>query len=149
MEIVVPGNFRRRPRWREGGQEWLAASPGLVTTQVEVWGLRIDHAYPVAAARLPIPVRVLHAAGEHGSPLTSATADLAVNADLHHDQMLAATREPWLCVDPRLLRGDIEDTSPACCGRGWARWPTMRRFAATSPPPWTQVAWTPTGRIRP
>ncbi|WP_199182561.1 aminoglycoside phosphotransferase family protein [Cryobacterium sp. N19] len=32
----------------------------------------------------------------------------AVNGDLHFDQILAGRREPWLAVDPVLLRGDIE-----------------------------------------
>jgi len=37
-----------------------------------------------------------------------ATPDLAVNADLHFGQILRARREPWLVVDPVLLRGDID-----------------------------------------
>ncbi|MEB0266805.1 aminoglycoside phosphotransferase family protein [Cryobacterium sp. 10I5] len=40
--------------------------------------------------------------------LNSTPHDDAVNADLHFDQVLAGTREPWLAVDPVLLRGDIE-----------------------------------------
>ena len=35
-------------------------------------------------------------------------ADLAVNGDLHCEQVLAAERAPWLVVDPVLLRGDPE-----------------------------------------
>lgn len=34
-------------------------------------------------------------------------SDLAVNGDLHSDQVLRGGREPWLTVDPVLLRGDI------------------------------------------
>lgn len=37
----------------------------------------------------------------------AATPELAVNADLHHGQILRAEREPWLVVDPVLLRGDV------------------------------------------
>ena len=37
-------------------------------------------------------------------PTDTATA---VNADLHSDQVLRGRREPWLVVDPVLLRGDI------------------------------------------
>jgi streptomycin 6-kinase len=33
--------------------------------------------------------------------------ELAVNGDLHSDQLLRGEREPWLTVDPVLLRGDI------------------------------------------
>ncbi|HYI52354.1 MAG TPA: aminoglycoside phosphotransferase family protein [Microlunatus sp.] len=36
-----------------------------------------------------------------------ATPGLAVNGDLHFGQILSAEREPWLVVDPVLLRGDI------------------------------------------
>lgn len=34
--------------------------------------------------------------------------DVAVNGDLHCEQVLAAERAPWLVVDPVLLRGDPE-----------------------------------------
>lgn len=40
--------------------------------------------------------------------LATTSSDRAVNADLHSDQVLRADREEWLCVDPVLLRGDIE-----------------------------------------
>jgi len=36
-----------------------------------------------------------------------ATPQLAVDGDLHFGQILSAEREPWLVVDPVLLRGDI------------------------------------------
>jgi streptomycin 6-kinase len=37
-----------------------------------------------------------------------ATLELAVNGDLHSEQVLAGEREPWLVVDPVLLRGDVD-----------------------------------------
>lgn len=39
--------------------------------------------------------------------LVTTQSTLAVNGDLHSAQVLAGTREPWLTVDPILLRGDI------------------------------------------
>lgn len=42
-----------------------------------------------------------------GRSLTGITDAVAVNGDLHHDQVLAGVREPWLVVDPIRLRGDI------------------------------------------
>lgn len=36
------------------------------------------------------------------------TPHLAVNGDLHHAQVLAGTRLPWIVVDPVLLRGDVQ-----------------------------------------
>ncbi len=40
--------------------------------------------------------------------LSVTRSQLAVNADLHGDQVLRGVREPWLAVDPVLLRGDID-----------------------------------------
>lgn len=40
--------------------------------------------------------------------LNSTPGTHAVNGDLHFDQVLAGQREPWLAVDPVLLRGDLE-----------------------------------------
>jgi streptomycin 6-kinase len=56
----------------------------------------------------PFHERVLDQALLSAEYLTTTTSDLAVNADLHYQQILPATREPWLTVDPRLMRGDIE-----------------------------------------
>jgi streptomycin 6-kinase len=42
------------------------------------------------------------------STLATTEHDLAVNGDLHADQVLRGSREPWLVVDPVLYRGDIE-----------------------------------------
>jgi streptomycin 6-kinase len=38
----------------------------------------------------------------------AASSDLAVNGDLHTGQVMRGTREPWLVVDPLLMRGDID-----------------------------------------
>ncbi|XVS67104.1 aminoglycoside phosphotransferase family protein [Actinosynnema sp. CA-299493] len=47
-------------------------------------------------------------AGERAvATLVTTESTLAVNGDLHSAQVLAGTREPWLTVDPILLRGDI------------------------------------------
>ena len=56
----------------------------------------------------PFTRRVLVAALECAATLATTTSGLAVNGDLHFDQVLAADREPWLCVDPVLLHGDVE-----------------------------------------
>lgn len=55
----------------------------------------------------PFDRSVLSVAVAAGRSLTGAAEDVAVDGDLHHDQVLAAAREPWLVVDPVLLRGDI------------------------------------------
>ena len=55
---------------------------------------------------------MLDAAKRAADDIVSTAQDLAVglavNGDLHAGQVLAATREPWLVVDPVLYRGDIE-----------------------------------------
>jgi streptomycin 6-kinase len=55
----------------------------------------------------PFPAAVWQAAVAAGRELTKITDQVAVNGDLHHDQVLAGSREQWLVVDPVLLRGDI------------------------------------------
>lgn len=57
----------------------------------------------------PFDRALLDAAIAAGRPLQfTATPGTAVNGDLHADQVLRGIREPWLVVDPLLLRGDIE-----------------------------------------
>ena len=62
-----------------------------------------------AALGSPIPQRQLDVAVRcaenraHERP-----APLAVDGDLHFDQVLGATRAPWIVIDPVLLRGDPE-----------------------------------------
>lgn len=64
---------------------------------------------PDAWARLgePFPQAVLDAAIAGGEVVATIEGDLAVNGDLHGEQVLRGEREPWLVVDPLLYRGDI------------------------------------------
>ena len=39
--------------------------------------------------------------------MSRTASQLAVNGDLHSAQILRGDREPWLTVDPVLMRGDI------------------------------------------
>jgi streptomycin 6-kinase len=55
----------------------------------------------------PFDIGILRTALDVAPALTETTAELAVNGDLHSDQVLEGTREDWLTVDPVLLRGDI------------------------------------------
>ena len=56
----------------------------------------------------PFPEVLLTLAEDAADWLRRTHSELAVNADLHFDQVLRGNRERWLCVDPLLLRGDIE-----------------------------------------
>jgi streptomycin 6-kinase len=55
----------------------------------------------------PFPGDVLDTVRADGERLRTPAEDLAVNGDLHFAQVLRGEREPWLAVDPVLLRGDI------------------------------------------
>jgi streptomycin 6-kinase len=56
----------------------------------------------------PFDKGVLAEAADVGAGLSASASGLAVNGDLHSEQVLRGSREPWLTVDPVLLRGDIE-----------------------------------------
>ena len=57
----------------------------------------------------PFDRALLDAALDAGRALQhTATPGTAVNGDLHAGQVLRGIREPWLVVDPLLMRGDIE-----------------------------------------
>jgi streptomycin 6-kinase len=56
----------------------------------------------------PFPEMLLTLAEDAADQLSRTDSELAVNADLHFGQVLRGSRERWLCVDPLLLRGDIE-----------------------------------------
>ena len=55
----------------------------------------------------PFGREILDGSQTAGQLLCQPAEKRAVNGDLHFDQVLRGTREPWLAVDPVLLRGDI------------------------------------------
>lgn len=55
----------------------------------------------------PIDAALFRQALAAGSGLCRSDSGLAVDADLHSAQVLRGGREPWLVVDPVLLRGDV------------------------------------------
>ena len=54
----------------------------------------------------PFERSILDAAVGTAALLSTTDATTAANGDLHYGQVLAGAREPWLVVDPVLLRGD-------------------------------------------
>ncbi|MEU2200944.1 aminoglycoside phosphotransferase family protein [Isoptericola sp. NPDC019482] len=57
----------------------------------------------------PVPAQHVEVATALAAERAAApTSSLAVDGDLHHAQVLAGTRAPWLVVDPVLWRGDRE-----------------------------------------
>ena len=56
----------------------------------------------------PLPRRLVEHAGELFDDLcASASPDLVLHGDLHHDNLLSADREPWLAIDPHGVVGDV------------------------------------------
>lgn len=55
----------------------------------------------------PFDQATLDLALSAGRAVRDMPSDLAVNGDIHFEQVLRGEREPWLVVDPVLLRGDI------------------------------------------
>ena len=45
---------------------------------------------------------------ELAAELGTTDGRLLVNADLHYENVLAGTREPWLAIDPKVVAGDLE-----------------------------------------
>lgn len=86
----------------------VPAPPDVTSTASIVQG-QID-TMPAEWERLGRPFNrsVLDDALSAAIPLRETSSNLAVNGDLHFEQVLAGERESWLAVDPVLLRGDIE-----------------------------------------
>ncbi len=59
----------------------------------------------------PFPRALLDGAVAVCTQLGPQAARLLVNEDLHYDNVLAGTREPWLVIDPKPLLGDPEFTT--------------------------------------
>lgn len=55
-----------------------------------------------------MPRRWLDAARDLTTQLGPSSGDLLVNYDLHYADVLAADREPWLAIDPKVVAGDPE-----------------------------------------
>ncbi|MEC3979715.1 aminoglycoside phosphotransferase family protein [Amycolatopsis sp. H20-H5] len=56
----------------------------------------------------PFPRHFVDAAVSVCRELGPSAARLLVNEDLHYENVLAGSREPWLVIDPKPLAGDLE-----------------------------------------
>jgi len=88
---------------------WRPAGPPITTLAEEADHLASGLAARWVAAGRPFPRRLLDVAlaalrslpVDHGEPVL-------LHQDLHADNVLAATREPWLVIDPKPLVGERE-----------------------------------------
>jgi streptomycin 6-kinase len=56
----------------------------------------------------PFPGRRLDAAVEMATALAPRAGGVLANRDMHYQNVLAGEREPWLVIDPKVIRGDAE-----------------------------------------
>ncbi len=86
--------------------------------------IRVDHGFPTLAELVaelvmdmrqlwhtlgqPIPMRLVEEACEVGWELAESASRWLVDYDLHYGNILAADREPWLAIDPKVVVGDVE-----------------------------------------
>jgi len=75
-----------------------------VTSYVERWVARLAE-LPRDA---PVPHRLVEQATSLARDLVAdpASTGVSVHGDLHHHNVLAAEREPWLVIDPKPMSGD-------------------------------------------
>jgi streptomycin 6-kinase len=66
---------------------------------------RLRAAYGGGTGPLPAPL-VDRAEGLFRELLASAVPDVLLHGDLHHENILAAERAPWLAIDPKGLAGE-------------------------------------------
>lgn len=86
----------------------VPAPPDILSTAVIAATRLGNFAEHWQRAGRPFAEQTLQLALRCATDLSSTESAVAVNGDLHYEQVLAGTREEWLCVDPVLLRGDIE-----------------------------------------
>lgn len=87
-------------------EQWPARPvPGL-----RQWALGLAAELPGRwrAAGQPFPERRLDAAADVATALAPRAGGLLANRDMHYHNVLAGEREPWLVIDPKVMRGDAE-----------------------------------------
>jgi len=90
----------------------VPAPPG-VRPLSEIAEVLVEHLPPrQRALGYPVPPAWLDAARGHAAELGGQRHDVLIHADLHYGNVLAGSREPWLAVDPRAVRGGPEFSVP-------------------------------------
>ena len=87
-----------------------ANRPGRPVPGLREWALDLAAELPSRwrDAGRPFPGRRLDAAVDVATALAPRAGGLLANRDLHYENILAAEREPWLVIDPKVMRGDAE-----------------------------------------
>lgn len=93
LAVPVPEQWPARPV--PGLRQW---AQGLAAELPGRW----------RAAGQPFPERRLDAAADVAIALAPRAGGLLANRDMHYHNVLAGEREPWLVIDPKVMRGDAE-----------------------------------------
>jgi streptomycin 6-kinase len=87
-----------------------AGWPGRPVLRLGQWALDLAAELPGRwrATGRPFPERRLDEAVDMAAALAPRAGGLLANRDLHYWNVLAGEREPWLVIDPKVMRGDAE-----------------------------------------
>ncbi len=87
-----------------------AGWPGRPVPGLRQWALDLAAELPGRwrATGRPFPERRLDEAVEVAAALAPRAGGLLANRDMHYGNVLAGAREPWLVIDPKVMRGDAE-----------------------------------------
>lgn len=85
-------------------------APASLTRHLRTEAARLTEELPRRWAELgePFEKRLVDDAVAICRELGPSAGELLVNEDLHYENVLAGTREPWLVIDPKPLAGDLE-----------------------------------------
>jgi streptomycin 6-kinase len=105
VAVPVAGRLLRRLAVPVPAQWPARPVPGL-----RQWALDLAAELPARwlAAGRPFPERSLDAAAEVATALAQRAGELLANHDMHYQNVLAGERDPWLVIDPKVIRGDAE-----------------------------------------
>jgi streptomycin 6-kinase len=106
---LVPGRDAEATSAAVGVMRRLHAPPppGCAIPEALAQARAFDEYATVHRDTGPLPLDlVVRAGGLMRELCASATGHVVLHGDLHHDNILAATREPWLAIDPHGLVGD-------------------------------------------
>ena len=104
----------------------VAAPSGLRTLREVAEGMPDRLTRRQRALGDPVPVGWVQAACDGAPRWGSVGERVLIHADLHYGNVLAATRQPWLAVDPRALHGAPEYSVPELM---WTRADDLRSDA--------------------
>lgn len=99
-EVMIAARLMRRL--------WRPVAPDHHFPTVAGWGEAFArHRAQHAGSSGPLPPRIFEVGERLYHRLdASASGPVLLHGDLHHENILSATREPWLAIDPKGLAGD-------------------------------------------